>query len=372
MRLGYVIGTVDPFSIAPMFDGNGRSFFYCRRTLNKSTNISASLPYLGILYPFNLNILTVLDESESGRVDLGMFFAILSPICGGSPEKRKRVAFDSLLWWPVNEQQQEGKGKIIRVDALRYIKLLRLIYIPSQGTSELLEIHGETDDSMVSFTEFTDMFDDSDWGFGILPTLMKLEFSDRNRHGKQSCGVCRYPIIGSRFKEMKSGFSLCGQCYSEGKVPTSFKFDEYRFKEYVKESEAVKDKCMWFSLQKSSSGTATNIQGSFKDGGGGRRSSGTGSRRRGTGRRPILDADDFINLVHGSDLVKVELNRLENEVRDKDRELSESQAEIKERLREKAVEERQFLELGKKKVYTEAVCPVFLVVTFAARASHLH
>ncbi|KAL4588345.1 hypothetical protein LXL04_001229 [Taraxacum kok-saghyz] len=107
------------------------------------------------------------DESESGRVDLGMFFAILSPICCGSPEKRKRVAFDSLLWWPVNEQQQEGKGQIIRVDALRYIKLLRLIYIPSQGTSELLEIHGETDDSMVSFTEFTAMFDDSDWGFGI-------------------------------------------------------------------------------------------------------------------------------------------------------------------------------------------------------------
>ncbi|KAL4575927.1 hypothetical protein LXL04_012014 [Taraxacum kok-saghyz] len=209
---------------------------------------------------------------------------------------------------------------------------------------------------------------------------MKLEFSDWNRHGKQSCGVCRYPIIGSRFKEMKSGFSLCGQCYSEGKVPTSFKFDEYRFKEYVKESEAVKDKCMWFSLQKSSSGTATNIQdlppekenrgeyngdnvrlptgdttpltvsGYFKDGGGGRRSSGTGSRRRGTGRRPSLDADDFINLVHGSDLVKVELNRLENEVRDKDRELSESQAEIKElrlseRLREKAVEEVLFSEL---------------------------
>ncbi|XP_031491659.2 microtubule-associated protein 70-1-like isoform X2 [Nymphaea colorata] len=60
--------------------------------------------------------------------------------------------------------------------------------------------------------------------------------------------------------------------------------------------------------------------------------------------RPSLDADEFINLLHGSDPVKVELNRLENEVRDKDRELSEAQAEIKalklsERQREKAVEE---------------------------------
>ncbi|VAI60592.1 unnamed protein product [Triticum turgidum subsp. durum] len=48
--------------------------------------------------------------------------------------------------------------------------------------------------------------------------------------------------------------------------------------------------------------------------------------------------------MHGSDPVKVELNRLENEVRDKDRELGEAQAEIKalrlsERAREKAVEE---------------------------------
>ena len=34
--------------------------------------------------------------------------------------------------------------------------------------------------------------------------------------------------------------------------------------------------------------------------------------------RPSLDADEFMNLLHGSDPVKVELNRLENEVRDKE------------------------------------------------------
>ncbi|XP_027341041.1 microtubule-associated protein 70-2-like isoform X2 [Abrus precatorius] len=79
------------------------------------------------------------------------------------------------------------------------------------------------------------------------------------------------------------------------------------------------------------------VSGSFKDG----KSS---SRRRTHSMRPSLDADEFMNLLHGSDPVKVELNRLENEVRDKDRELSDAQAEIKalrlsERLREKAVEE---------------------------------
>ncbi|KAL7163476.1 hypothetical protein ACSBR2_039564 [Camellia fascicularis] len=76
---------------------------------------------------------------------------------------------------------------------------------------------------------------------------------------------------------------------------------------------------------------------SFKEGG-------KSSRRRAPQRQPSMDADEFINLLHGSDPVKVELNRLENEVRDKDRELGEANAEIKalrlsERLREKAVEE---------------------------------
>ncbi|KAL8150750.1 hypothetical protein V2J09_020558 [Rumex salicifolius] len=85
------------------------------------------------------------------------------------------------------------------------------------------------------------------------------------------------------------------------------------------------------------------VSGSFKEG--------KSSSRRRPSRRPSFDSDDFINLLHGSDPVKVELNRLENEVRDKDRELFEAQAEIKalrlsERLREKAVEELTD-ELGK-------------------------
>ncbi|EOY08868.1 hypothetical protein QUC31_010732 [Theobroma cacao] len=59
---------------------------------------------------------------------------------------------------------------------------------------------------------------------------------------------------------------------------------------------------------------------------------------------PRADVDDIITLLHGSDPVRVELNRLENEVRDKDRELADANAEIKslrnsERLKEKAVEE---------------------------------
>ncbi|XP_009117870.2 microtubule-associated protein 70-4 [Brassica rapa] len=85
---------------------------------------------------------------------------------------------------------------------------------------------------------------------------------------------------------------------------------------------------------------------SYREGGG---SKGLPRRRP---MRPSCDADnELITLLHGSDPVRIELNRLENEVRDKERELSEAQAEIKalklsERQREKAVEELTE-ELGK-------------------------
>ncbi|KAI9200225.1 hypothetical protein LWI28_004480 [Acer negundo] len=215
--------------------------------LRKLLNFLKPETFQGAVKAINERILSVLDETGSGRVDVGMFYAILAPICSGSPEKRKRVIFDALLWRPVNE----GNSQVKKADAVAYIKLLRTIYLPSHGVSEMMEVHGETetDNLMVSYSEFLVMFDDPDWGFGIMSTMVKLETGDRNRHGRHVCSVCRYPIIGSRFKEVKAHFSLCNQCYSEGKVPPSFKQEEYKFKEYGSESDAVKDKCMCFSLQ---------------------------------------------------------------------------------------------------------------------------
>lgn len=66
--------------------------------------------------------------------------------------------------------------------------------------------------------------------------------------------------------------------------------------------------------------------------------------RRKSSIKQSVEADDMINLLSGSDPLRVELTRLENEVRDKDRELTDAQAEIKalrltERAREKAYEE---------------------------------
>ncbi|CAN7064993.1 unnamed protein product [Brassica rapa subsp. trilocularis] len=199
--------------------------------------------FQGAIKAINERILSVLDDSGSGRVDMGMFYAVIAPLCGGHSDKRKRVAFEALLWRPVNE----GSSQITKTDADKYIKLLRAIYIPSHGMSEMLEVHGEEEAGSsvtVTFNQFLAMFDDPDWGFGIMSTILKLEGNDRNRHGNHVCSVCRYPIIGSRFKEVKARFSLCNQCYSEGKVPPSFKQEEYKFREYGSEGEAMKAKCV--------------------------------------------------------------------------------------------------------------------------------
>ncbi|VVA92450.1 unnamed protein product [Arabis nemorensis] len=110
----------------------------------------------------------------------------------------------------------------------------------------------------------------------------------------------------------------------------------------------------------SSSYPSLTVSASFKESSGGGKSS---SRRRPV--RPSFDAaadNEFITLLHGSDPVKVELNRLENEVRDKDRELGETHAEIKalrlsERQREKAVEEltEELAKLDEKLKLTESI-----------------
>ncbi|CAA6659380.1 unnamed protein product [Spirodela intermedia] len=87
-----------------------------------------------------------------------------------------------------------------------------------------------------------------------------------------------------------------------------------------------------------------------------------GGLRRRASIKQSMETDDLINLLHGSDPVKVELNRLENEVRDKERELGEAQAEIKalrlsERAREKAVEEltEELTKLDEKLKLTESL-----------------
>ncbi|KAL8153914.1 hypothetical protein V2J09_011674 [Rumex salicifolius] len=183
----------------------------------------------------NERILSVLDESGSGRVDIGLFYAVISPICGGPPDKRKRVAFEALL----SRSMNNGSSELTKHNASLYMKLLRAIYIHSNGVSEI----EDSNESTVSLQNFIAMFDDPDSGFNIMPNLVKLETGDRVRHGKKVCCVCRYPIIGSRFKEVKAGFNLCNQCYSEGKVPSAAKLEVYTFKEYQCESTAVKDKC---------------------------------------------------------------------------------------------------------------------------------
>ncbi|KAF8763096.1 hypothetical protein HU200_008949 [Digitaria exilis] len=66
--------------------------------------------------------------------------------------------------------------------------------------------------------------------------------------------------------------------------------------------------------------------------------------RPGPRLKPAIEVEDLINLLHGSDPVRVELTRLENELQYKEKELGDAQAEIKalrlsDRAREKAVQD---------------------------------
>ncbi|KAL3514116.1 hypothetical protein ACH5RR_026833 [Cinchona calisaya] len=181
--------------------------------------------FVGAVKAINKKILCVLDESNSGSVDFGLFFAIIAPLCKGSLDRRERVAYHALLLQPGSV----GSSKIRKTDTQKYIKLLRAIYMPPLGVSEMLEVSEETDMSMVSFTEFLEMFVDPDRGFGILSTLWKLEIGNRN--GSYVCASCRFAIIGPRYKEVRLHFSLCSLCYSERRVhPTYSNQEEYIFR----------------------------------------------------------------------------------------------------------------------------------------------
>ncbi|KAK1314181.1 putative TPR repeat-containing protein [Acorus calamus] len=172
--------------------------------------------FQGAMRAINERILSVLDASGSGRVDLAMFFAVLAPLCSGPPDRRKRVVFDALLWQPVNET---GSTQIKRTAAIAYIKILRAVYVPSHGVSDMMEVHGESDASKISFPEFLAMFDDPDWGFGILSTLVKLEEGDRKRHGRHICAICRYPIVDRGLKRQGHDLAYAIGATARGRYP---------------------------------------------------------------------------------------------------------------------------------------------------------
>ena len=74
-------------------------------------------------------------------------------------------------------------------------------------------------------------------------TLRKLEMHDKTRHVGMSCAVCKYAIVGLRFREPKAKFDLCSQCYSERKVPVkAAKRGSLSFAEYVSGTDVVRER----------------------------------------------------------------------------------------------------------------------------------
>ena len=199
----------------------------------------------------NGHILGVLEGGaySSGRVDIGLFLALIAPICSGPRDKRKMVVFDALAWRRSSSSKDLPKDVVPKSDVSLYLRWLRAIYFPvTTRVDGKLKIYPHPQQaSTVSFPDFVSMFDDPNSGFGILDLVSKLENSDNVRHYGQTCVVCSYPITGNWFKEVSLNFNLCCLCYSEGKVPRfASKRTEYYFKELSSEAEGMKEKLCLF------------------------------------------------------------------------------------------------------------------------------
>ncbi|MCO5555594.1 hypothetical protein L7F22_009139 [Adiantum nelumboides] len=120
-----------------------------------------------------------------------MVFAVLTPIHGGPLDKRKHAAFDMLM----SRSSTNNGGEISKRDVSQYMKTLTAAYLCSlKEQIDLVEITREEGDrTSISYPEFVELFDDIEWGFGILNILARLETAkNRVRHGRQTCSVYSY------------------------------------------------------------------------------------------------------------------------------------------------------------------------------------
>ncbi|GJP50193.1 hypothetical protein CLOM_g9334 [Closterium sp. NIES-68] len=211
--------------------------------------------------------------AAAAAVDLGLFLAIVALLCDGAVPERKLVAFEALQW---RRGRPEGtRGKIMRRDAVGFVQLVREIYLPGQPPMPDEEKSGEEGVPDVGLEQFETLVDDY---FPILYTLRKLEVYDRTRHLGMSCDVCRYAIVGLRYRETKSRFDVCATCYSERKAPakhagggSSFIGGSSRnrvltFAEYVTGTDKVREK---FGLYGRTLAKTPTTRGGATAGGGG-------------------------------------------------------------------------------------------------------
>eukprot|EP00475_Leptophrys_vorax_P037992 TRINITY_DN6621_c3_g1_i1.p1 TRINITY_DN6621_c3_g1~~TRINITY_DN6621_c3_g1_i1.p1 ORF type:complete len:513 (+),score=31.31 TRINITY_DN6621_c3_g1_i1:68-1540(+) len=176
--------------------------------------------------------------AAAAAVDLGLFLAIIALLCDGPVPDRKAVAFEALQW---RRGRPEGAaGSIMKRDAEGFVQLVREIYLPGQPPMPETEKTEEQQAAEVGLAEFEALVDDY---FPILYTLRKLEVYDRTRHIGMSCGVCRYAIVGLRYRETSKGrFDLCATCYSERKAPAKHARRAYVFGEYVTGTDKVRER----------------------------------------------------------------------------------------------------------------------------------
>ncbi|KAK3252396.1 hypothetical protein CYMTET_38302 [Cymbomonas tetramitiformis] len=201
-----------------------------RRLLDASVGAQA---FAEAMKHINCRVLAVLDKDEMGTVDLGKVLAVAAVLCQGPIEERKRAAYDILLW----RSKQGMDAHVPREDALSYFHDLSLVYKVPNYTAPDLSASGNAG---ITFQEFSSMIEDESIGFPYLSSLQKIESFDRFRHHGMICAATGYHIVGPRYHCVNGNFDLCASSYAAHLVPTTSKFEEYIFKEYLSESSTKK------------------------------------------------------------------------------------------------------------------------------------
>ena len=132
------------------------------RILKRLLKFSSPATFQSVMKAVNERILSKLDRHGRGLVNIGLFLAVLTPICAGSIDERKAAMFEILLW-----TFDQTEFTLPKSEALYFLAMLKAIYrdvaLPDPPTAG--------SDERLTMTEFGDIVDDPNEGLAMISVL---------------------------------------------------------------------------------------------------------------------------------------------------------------------------------------------------------
>ena len=143
-------------------DGKNVRKAMAERILKRLLKFSSPATFQSVMKAVNERILSKLDRHGRGLVNIGLFLAVLTPICAGSIDERKAAMFEILLW-----TFDQTEFTLPKSEALYFLAMLKAIYrdvaLPDPPTAG--------SDERLTMTEFGDIVDDPNEGLAMISVL---------------------------------------------------------------------------------------------------------------------------------------------------------------------------------------------------------